>query len=192
MVMGLFFFSNSNNSFFWKKAYNKCKCKIYKKVEIPNTQITNTQNDYETMSKNEQIKRKQTCSVSFVKVFKFQENKFKIVQKNFLEKRMKKDFLENPLVTMIITWLIWAFKGQRLVLIDRWPALICSAVAVKGKFGEASKSPTVLLPWLSEKFSFAFMSLLTLNSSTCQERSYLGWILLHLSKKWPKTNLKVF
>ena len=29
------------------------------------------------------MKRKQTCSVSFVKVFKFQENKFKIVQKNF-------------------------------------------------------------------------------------------------------------
>ena len=28
--------------------------------------------------KNEQIKRKQTCSVSFVKVFQFQENKFKI------------------------------------------------------------------------------------------------------------------
>ena len=33
--------------------------------------------------KNEQIKRKQTCSLCFVNVFKFQENKFKIVQKNF-------------------------------------------------------------------------------------------------------------
>ena len=33
--------------------------------------------------KNEHIKRKQTCSVGFVKVFKFQENKFKIVQKDF-------------------------------------------------------------------------------------------------------------
>ena len=33
--------------------------------------------------KNEQIKRKQNCSASFVKVFKFQENKFKIIQKNF-------------------------------------------------------------------------------------------------------------
>ena len=32
--------------------------------------------------KNERIKRKQTCSVSFVKVFKFQENK--IAQKKFL------------------------------------------------------------------------------------------------------------
>ena len=32
---------------------------------------------------NEEVKRKQTCSVSFVKVFKFQENKFKIVLKNF-------------------------------------------------------------------------------------------------------------
>ena len=36
--------------------------------------------------KNEQIKRKQTCSVCFVKVFKFEENKFKVVQKNFWEK----------------------------------------------------------------------------------------------------------
>ena len=33
--------------------------------------------------KNEEIKRKQTCSMCFVKVFKFQENKFIIVQKNF-------------------------------------------------------------------------------------------------------------
>ena len=33
--------------------------------------------------KNEQIKRKQTCSFCFVSVFKFHENKFKIVQKNF-------------------------------------------------------------------------------------------------------------
>ena len=32
---------------------------------------------------NEQIKR--TCSVSFTKVFKFQDNKFKIIQKNFQE-----------------------------------------------------------------------------------------------------------
>ena len=31
--------------------------------------------------KNEQIKRKQTCSLCFVNVFKFQENKFKIVQR---------------------------------------------------------------------------------------------------------------
>ena len=33
--------------------------------------------------KNEQIKRKQTRSLCFVNKFKFQENKFKIVQKNF-------------------------------------------------------------------------------------------------------------
>ena len=35
--------------------------------------------------KNQQIKRK-TCSVSFVKVFKFQGNKFKIFPKMFQEK----------------------------------------------------------------------------------------------------------
>ena len=39
--------------------------------------------DYKTASKNEQIRRKQTYSLCFVNVFKFQENKFKIVQKNF-------------------------------------------------------------------------------------------------------------
>ena len=33
--------------------------------------------------KNEQVKRKQTCSVCFVKVFKFLQNKFKVIQKNF-------------------------------------------------------------------------------------------------------------
>ena len=33
--------------------------------------------------KNEQIKRKQICSVCFVKMIIFQEKKFKIVQKNF-------------------------------------------------------------------------------------------------------------
>ena len=36
----------------------------------------NTQNDYETTSK-------QTCFVGFAKVFKFEKNRFKIVQKNF-------------------------------------------------------------------------------------------------------------
>ena len=50
----------------------------YEKVER-----VNTQNDYERTRKNEQIKRKQTCSVSFVKVLKFQENKFKVLQSNF-------------------------------------------------------------------------------------------------------------
>ena len=53
--------------------------------------------------KNEQKKRKQTCSVSFVKVFEFQDNKFKIVQKKFLGNNNEKDSLENPTVMMIIT-----------------------------------------------------------------------------------------
>ena len=34
---------------------------------------------------NEQIKRKQARSLCFVNVFKFQETKFKIIQKNFQE-----------------------------------------------------------------------------------------------------------
>ena len=45
-----------------------------------------------------------------------------------LLKIIKKDFLEMPWVAVIITWYIWAVKGQRLVVIDRWLALICSAV----------------------------------------------------------------
>ena len=35
--------------------------------------------------KNEKIKRRQACSLCYVNVFKFQENKFKIVQRNFQE-----------------------------------------------------------------------------------------------------------
>ena len=56
--------------------------------------------------KNEQIKRKHICSLCFVNVFKIQENKFKIVQKNFKEVKIiliKKDFLEKQPVTVIIT-----------------------------------------------------------------------------------------
>ena len=45
--------------------------------------------------KNEQIRRKHTCSLCFVNVFKFRENKIKIVQKNFWEIKIiiKKRFL---------------------------------------------------------------------------------------------------
>ena len=55
--------------------------------------------------KNEQIKRKLTCSLCFVNAFKFQENMLKNVQKNLLEIKiiLKKDFLEKLPVTMIIT-----------------------------------------------------------------------------------------
>ena len=49
--------------------------------------------------KNEQIKKNQTCSLCFVNVFKSQENKFKIVQKNLLEIKIipikKKEFLKK-------------------------------------------------------------------------------------------------
>ena len=46
--------------------------------------------------KNEKIKRKQTCSLCFVNVFKFQENKFMVVQNNFQKIKIiliKKRFL---------------------------------------------------------------------------------------------------
>ena len=47
--------------------------------------------------KNEQIKRKQTSPASFVKVFKFQDDMFKIVQQNFQAIIVNKISLENPL-----------------------------------------------------------------------------------------------
>ena len=40
----------------------------------------NTQTDYETTSKNEQIKRKQTSSLFFVNVFKVQDRLKKILR----------------------------------------------------------------------------------------------------------------
>ena len=68
----------------------------------------NAKNNYKTSKqtkKNTNIKRKQTCSVGFVKTFKFQENKFKIVQKKFVGKNNdKKNSLEKSTVTMIIAW----------------------------------------------------------------------------------------
>ena len=39
--------------------------------------------------KNKQIKRKQTCSVCFVKIFNFQESKIKTVQNNFYDNNNK-------------------------------------------------------------------------------------------------------
>ena len=54
----------------------------------------NKQNTKRQPVKNEQIKRKQTCSEIFVKVFKSQDNKFKIVQNNFQEIILK--FLGKP------------------------------------------------------------------------------------------------
>ena len=53
--------------------------------KVQKVESVNIQSDCKQRVKNEQIKRKQTCSVSFVEVFKFQENKFKIAQKKFQE-----------------------------------------------------------------------------------------------------------
>ena len=59
------------------------------------------------MITKQQVKRKQTCYLCFVNMFKFQENKFKVVQKNFWEIKIilikKKDLLENLPVAMVIT-----------------------------------------------------------------------------------------
>ena len=57
---------------------NKRTVEKYEKVESVNTKKITKQR-----VRNELIKRKQTCSVCFVKVIKFNENKFNIVQKNF-------------------------------------------------------------------------------------------------------------
>ena len=54
------------------------------KLESVNNEQKRTDSSSVFKVKNEQAKRKQTRSVSFVKVFKFQEHKFKMVHKNFL------------------------------------------------------------------------------------------------------------
>ena len=71
--------------------------------------------------KNEQMKRKQTCSLCFENVFKFQDsskkslgNKILIIRK-FLGKANGRNY-----------YYMINMDGQRLK-IDHWPALICSA-----------------------------------------------------------------
>ena len=63
-----------------KQTYLVCLqvVKKYKKVES-----INTQSDYETTSKKCADKKKKNFSVCFLKMIKLQENKFKIIQKNF-------------------------------------------------------------------------------------------------------------
>ena len=56
-----------------------CSGKVQKGEECQYTMIKKQQ------VKNEYIKRKQTCSLCFVNVLKFQEKKIKIAQKNFWE-----------------------------------------------------------------------------------------------------------
>ena len=55
---------------------------VYTQIKYEKVESINTQNDYETTSKKSTEKKKTTCSVCFIKMFKFQENKFKIIQKN--------------------------------------------------------------------------------------------------------------
>ena len=81
--------------------------RVYTVEKYVKVESINTQNNYKTTSKKWRDKKNQICSLCFVNIFKFQENKFKIILKNFYEITIiliKKDFLEKPLVTMIITW----------------------------------------------------------------------------------------
>ena len=55
---------------------------VYTQIKYEKVESINTQNDYETTSKKSTEKKKTTYSVCFIKMFKFQENKFKIIQKN--------------------------------------------------------------------------------------------------------------
>ena len=42
----------------------------------------------------------------------------------------KQRSLGKATATMIITWEVLTFKGQRLAVIDHWPVLICSAALI--------------------------------------------------------------
>ena len=64
-----------------KHTHPACLHAVEKYEKVENI---NTQNDYEKTSKNStDKKKKQTCSLCSSNAFKFQENKFKTVQKNF-------------------------------------------------------------------------------------------------------------
>ena len=75
----------------------------YKKVDSNNIHRTIMKQQV----KNEQIKRKQNSYLSFVKVFKFQDNKFKIVQKNFQEIITKKISWKNHQ-----SWCWWSLHDK--------------------------------------------------------------------------------
>ena len=69
--------------------------------------------------------------------------------------------MEKLPVTMIITWSIWAVKGQRLVVIDHWPALICSAVWYSGALKTFFSTQKKMTYFVSR-----FAVIKTLNSKT--------------------------
>ena len=56
-------------------------------------------------------------------------------------------------------------------------------------FDKTSKSQNIM-KMIKCKVSFVFY--VSINSFNIQKQSYLGWNLLYLSKKHPKTNSKVF
>ena len=79
-------------------TYSDCETTIKKRTNAPcvsheveineKEESLNTQTDYETTSKNEQIKRKQTSSLFFVNVFKVQDRLKKILRnKNDINKK---------------------------------------------------------------------------------------------------------
>ena len=97
--------------------------------------------------KNKQTKRKQTCSVCFVKVIQLHESKFKIVHKNF-----------SKIILIAMNKVSWKTtghndhyminmgnKGRKLAVTYCWPALICSTGCA---FEEGKISATIIL-WKS-------------------------------------------
>ena len=85
----------------------------YEKVDSNNIHRTITKQRV----KNQQIKRKQNCSfLTFVKVFKFQDSKFKIVQKNFSEIAIKKISWK----THRSWWSLHDKYGQSKEIINYW------------------------------------------------------------------------
>ena len=60
---------------------------------------------------------------------KIQENEFKIVHKNFLKIIITIRFLGKAIGHNDHYMIIWAVKGQRVVVTDHWLTLICSADA---------------------------------------------------------------
>ena len=82
--------------------------------------------------KNEQIKRKQTCSVCFVKVFRILRKRVQGLSKEFLGNNANKKLFLGKATSHNDHYK--AIKSWRLAITDRWPALICSADEPNGEF----------------------------------------------------------
>ena len=110
-----------------KQTHSVCSHEVEKYEKTERVKI---QNDYEAASEKWTNKKKTDVLFVFCKRVYISRKFVQDRLKGFLRNKniIRKDFFEKPPVIMIITRQILAVEGRRLVVIDHWPALICSAV----------------------------------------------------------------